>query len=292
MSGKSAHGKTRKVPYYEHALASKHQAALKTKVRQCDPYRIRAEIVEPLVWQEVKRFLSNEDVTRNLLALAEQMRPEDKGRSEEERVGKKVEALKNQMEALAERIARLPKDVDEGVFLDQMRKLQDSKKLAQETLIQLRSQPQLDDVIAYNDFVAFTATFREVLSSADNAPEIQAKIIRKLVHKIEITKEGLEIRFYVGKEKIRKELGNHDIARLPGMAAAAALTLNSHLNPIANAEDPAAGTTAAASDDNKSRPLPKIPAGSLALPKFLKEKSSKRLTDGGGGGSLTPVPEL
>ena len=90
MSGKSAHGRSRKIPYYEHAWATKHQAALSKKINKCDPHRLQAEKIEPLVWQEVKRFLSVEEMTKQMLVIAENMRPKDERKSEEAKLRKKV----------------------------------------------------------------------------------------------------------------------------------------------------------------------------------------------------------
>lgn len=262
MSGKSAHGRTRKVPYYEHAWATKHQAALSRRINQCDPHRIQAEKIEPMVWQEVKRFLVNEDVTRHLLAIAESMKPENAARTEEEKAEKKVEAIQNQMEALAERIARLPKGIDERVFLDQMRKLQEARTIAEAALVEIRNKPQAEDVVAYGDFVKFTAGLREGLAKADTRPEIQAEVIRKLVHRVEVTPKGFEIEFFVGAQKIKRELGSN-----PGSLAAP----DAHNADMSGAKDkarPSVGLRA-------SRP------SSPPLSKFLKDGGSKRLTNGG-----------
>lgn len=265
MSGKSAHGRTRKVPYYEHAWATKHQAALSRRINQCDPHRIQAEKIEPIVWQEVKRFLVNEDVTRHLLTIAESMRPENAVKAEEEKAEKKVQAIQNQMEALAERIARLPKGIDERVFLDQMRKLQEARGFAEAALKEIHNKLQAEDVVAYGDFMKFTAGLRERLAKADTRPEIQTEIIRKLVHRVEVTMRGFEIEFFVGAQKIKRELGSD-----PGSLTAP----DAHNADMSGAKDKARPSVGLGASRPPSPPLSK----------FLKVGGSKRLTNGGFAG--------
>lgn len=272
MSGKSAHGRTKKIPYYEHAWATKHQAALSKRINQCDPHRIQASKIEPMVWQEVKRFLSNEEVTQNLLAIAESMRPENTAKIDQEKVAKKVAAINDQMEALAERIARLPKGIDDRVFMDQMRKLQDAKSVAEILLTEIQNKPQAEDVVAYRDFIKFTKGWREMLTKADSRPEIQAEIVRKIVHRVEVTTKGFEIEFYVGKEKIMRELG-----------------LNPGSRVLLNAPN---GVVA---QEGKVRPsvgLPGFRPPSPPLPRFLKDGGSKRLTNGGPDWSVGAQTEI
>jgi hypothetical protein len=53
----------------------------------------------------------------------------------------------------------------------------------------------------------FPAGQRDILKKVDEKPDLQAAIIRKLVHRIEITSKGFEIDFFVGSEHFRRELG-------------------------------------------------------------------------------------
>ncbi len=209
MSGKSSHGRTGKVPYYEHARATKHQASLSKKMEKCDPYRIRAEKIEPVIWREVKRLLTEPDAINQVLDIAKAKEPVNERALEREKTKKKIASTQVQMEALVERISRLPKGVDESLFLKQLEKLQEVKKSSEERLEGLIPEVQVDEVIPYGDFVKFTAHFKKLVAKADKDPEIQTEIIRKLVHKIEITAKGIEIAFHVGKHRIEWELGDN-----------------------------------------------------------------------------------
>ena len=215
MSGKSAHGRTGKVPYYEHARASKHQAALSKKLKQCDPYRIQAQKIEPDVWREVKRFLLEEVTTRQILEVAKSIRPANELNFEREKLKKKIAATKVQMENLVERISRLPRGMDESLFLKQLDKLQESKTALESRFESLKTEVQTDEVIPFDDFMKFTAHLKGLVTAADKDPAVQTEIIRKLVHKIEVTAKGFEIEFHVGKHRIERELGD----KTPGSRA-------------------------------------------------------------------------
>lgn len=46
-----------------------------------------------------------------------------------------------------------------------------------------------------------------MLEKAEKAPELQAAIIRKVVHRVDVTKDGYAIAFYIGQGYFARELG-------------------------------------------------------------------------------------
>jgi hypothetical protein len=64
-------------------------------------------------------------------------------------------------------------------------------------------------VIPFEDFAKFTGHLKGLLKDADQKPELQTAIVRKLVNRIEITPRGFEIEFFVGKERLSRELGDN-----------------------------------------------------------------------------------
>lgn len=145
------------------------------------------------------------------------------------------------MEALVERISRLPKSIDEALFMRQLEKLQKTKSELETRLVQMEHEAPSDTVIPFDDFAKFTEYLKGLLKDADQKPELQTAIVRKLVNRIEITPKGFEIEFFVGKERLRRELG---------------------VNALSSA------------DFRQSEP-----------PKNFCIGGSRRLTNGGGGGS-------
>jgi hypothetical protein len=58
MPGKSATGNVGKVGYYEHSWATKRDATLSKKIFRCEPHRVPAKKLEPLVWGKLTSFLT------------------------------------------------------------------------------------------------------------------------------------------------------------------------------------------------------------------------------------------
>lgn len=252
MAGKSAHGRNGKVTYYEHSWSMKNQASLSKKLLKCEPHRIRAEKIEPVVWKAVTSFLLSSEVAQSLLDSVRRLLPENKAVAEIGRLNKKAQAIALQTEALAERVARLPKGMNEKPFFDQMMKLQETQSLIENQIFELKNQPQPDDVIALEDLTNFTASLKSLIKKANNSPETQTEIIRKIVHRIEIHKNGCDIHFHIGQRYYRQEFEEKDVG---------------------------------ASKDAKLIPLERFRPRTQPLPKFLKDNGSRRLTNGGGGGN-------
>ena len=203
----SQHGRSGKIAYYEHVRVTKQQASLSNRLNKCEPYRIQAAKIEPEHWRVVKRFLTDEKVTKEQLQVVKSREPKNEVAAEKLRVKKKVDLTQLQMETLVDRISRLPKDVDESLFLKQLDKLQKEKADLTSRVQELGNAAPEDSVVPFVDFIKFTLFFRELLKKADDNPELQTKIIRKLVHKIEITPKGFEVYFHVGNAFVSRELG-------------------------------------------------------------------------------------
>ena len=211
MAGKSAHGRNGKFPYYEHSWAIKIQASLSKRLLKCEPQRVPAGIFEEAIWQEVKVFLSSPDITQALLDTAKRLVPENKAASEIARLKKKSQAITLQIETLTERISRLPKGLNEKPFFDQMMKLQETQSHIEFQMAELNSQLKPDDVIDLEDLMKFTYSLKALIKKADKNAEIQAEILRKLIHRVEIRKNSCEVYLHAGKRYYRQELTDKDL---------------------------------------------------------------------------------
>jgi len=197
LCGKSAHGKKEKIAYYEHAWSTKNQSGLSKKVFSCEPNRILAKKIEPVVWEDVKRALNDESYAKIIFEEARsKYQGHDLKKKELEKLKNKISSLQNQIEATTERITELPKGIDAKVFYTQILKLQEQKTLFEE----------------------------------------QAGIIRKLIARIEVTPNGIVIHYYVGTTHFWRELGvdsrkinGHSKGAVP-IESAAKLTKAHHNN--------------------------------------------------------------
>ena len=108
MAGKSAHGHSGKVAYYEHSWANKASASYSKKVFHCEPHRILAKKIEPVVWESVKEFLTDEKVAGLLIEKAKKSFEDKTQQKDLLKLKNKLSGTKFQIDALAERVSTLP----------------------------------------------------------------------------------------------------------------------------------------------------------------------------------------
>lgn len=210
LSGKSATGKTKKIPYYEHIWALKQQANQLGKVKLCGSHkRIMAGRIEPLIWRDVKAFLTDKKVAGELLVKAHKARPADNQASKRAKLEAALRKEGDRIEALMERIADLPKGLDPKAFYDQLARIQEKKTgLEGELEVANDVAPAADEWISLESLTKFTEGLRTVLDKGDQNPELQAAIIRKIVHRIEVLPDGYEIFYHAGLNHYEQELGS------------------------------------------------------------------------------------
>ncbi len=249
LCGKSAHGKRGKFPYYEHSWSTKRQSELAKKLYSCQPHRIPGGIAETTVWREVEKLFREEAFAKTLLDEAENIHAKHDHGIEIERLKNKIYSVNGQVEALAERLAHLPKDISAEPIYRQMKKLEGSKA---EPSVKLQS---FKDKNLHQEMPVQLATYQYFLNAVKDwklggapTPEQKQKIIAKIIQKIEIFPSEIKISFVVGRSKIERELA---LARSLSSIPAKSVT--------------------------------------LPLEKYLKDKCSNSLTYGGGGGNRTHV---
>ena len=213
MGGKSAHGKLEKFAYYEHTRAMKAQSGLSKKVFSCEPHRILAKRIEPVVWQEVKAFLLSPVMAKAIFDEAKEKALAAKGVNEADKLKRKVGGVTSQIEALAERVGLLPKGIDPGVLFDQLAKLQRAKVDLEAELAKQTNDTPKDQPLAVDDFKAFTKGLRALTEKEDD-PVVRGQIIQSLVKRIDVHKTGIEIQFHVGQSYYLREFG--DLKESPG----------------------------------------------------------------------------
>ena len=209
LSGKSAHGRNGKIAYYAHSYNEKTQANLRERIKICDDglHRLQAVKIEPLIWRDVKNFLTG-SLAKELLAQAKaKTSAASTDQSKRERLEASATKIEAQIEALAERIAELPKGIDPKSLYKQLERLQANKETIATDLATLTSQTSAatDKIISLENLEAFTNGLREQLEQGDTNPELQATVIRKIVERIELRPEGYEISFHIGQNHYQAE---------------------------------------------------------------------------------------
>lgn len=202
MPGRSAHGKKMKVPYYAHGWTQRKDGCHPAKKWACTgPMRVLANIIEPLVWEKVVGVLSIPAHATRIVEEAQRLHGQQGRSNELERVTAKLKDVDAQTEALAEHLAKIPKDVSPTPIFDQMRKLEATKDALRSELNEIERANDESvmpaDLASYKDFLA---GLRKGLHAIDEAAK--ADIIRKMVSKVEIHPDAITIYFKIGKGDI------------------------------------------------------------------------------------------
>lgn len=210
MIGKSAHGKTCKVGYYEHASTTIPGANVPGLKRSCDPIRVRARLLEPALWEQIVSLLKEENFAQGLLDSAKRAHRLNPGSKEAEKCNQMVFSLDRQLEVLAERLSTLPSEISPTPIYKQMEKLESRKKEAQKKLSELESSGFVkDEPCEMKDFKKFLLVLEGLLQREDNL-KMRQKIIRYLVNKIYVLPDGFEVHFNVGETYIKVFMINYE----------------------------------------------------------------------------------
>jgi site-specific DNA recombinase len=202
LIGKSAHGNGGKIGYYDHGWATQRQAVLSKKILHCEPARVLAKKIEPVVWGAVKEFLTDRQVMGELLRLARKGQKQEV--PERERLQQKLRGLENQTALLAERLASLPKEVDPKPIYEQLAKMQGLAADYREKIAASVAEEQ-DEPVDLTDLQKFAGQISALLAQEAD-PQVKALVIEKVVEKVLVTKTGVEIYFYAGKGHYKREL--------------------------------------------------------------------------------------
>ena len=211
LLGKSAHGKYEKYGYYEHSINTKKGAVVPGLRHHCDPRRIRATDIEPLVWNAIVELMTNEKVAGELLLEATKSHRRNPGSKVAERCRQTVFSVDQQLENLAERLSSLPATIAPTPIFRQMEKLEGIKGAAQLRLSQLdQAGATVDAPAELKDYRLFLATLREILRASD-CPKTKTFIARQLIKNIQVTPEAVFVNFMTGtsyvQQFLRREAG-------------------------------------------------------------------------------------
>ncbi len=207
MPGKSATGNGGKVGYYEHAWATKRDSTLSKKIFKCEPHRVPSKKLEPVVIEQVTKFITNRHFAERIFKRVKELHTENPRHKDRERAKAKILGLGSQIDALSERLAELPKAVSAAPIYKQMEKLQTLKLENEEALAKLQNggATSLDRIVGLESFEDFASHYRNLVLR-DLDPNAQKQMIQKFVSKIEVGTDSFKIHFIVDKEHYRKEL--------------------------------------------------------------------------------------
>ncbi len=204
LCGKSAHGNAGKIAYYEHAWKLKNQNCLSKRTFNCNPQRVLAKKIEPVVWQDMKRLLLGKEYSQEIMAEAAKIAGQMSSKTNLDKLEAKITGFDRQIEAITERLSELPKEINAQPFYDQIMKLQASKESVEKELETAKiTEYEKDEALSFSDYKSFIDSLKELLRVKGEDPEVQAAICRKFIHKIEVSPKGITIQYHVGQTHFR-----------------------------------------------------------------------------------------
>lgn len=215
MSGKSANGNSGKVCYYEHITIARRQSEQFEKLVKHDPHRIPAAKIEPLVWQEVRRFIERSEFANELWLKAKSLHESIVRGDDLHQLEKRRNVVRGQVEILAERIGTLPREVDPTPLLTQLSKLQNSlADHSKEIEATLKAKPEPELLVKTDTLANFRMYLKSRLEEGEANAESRTALIRKVVYKIVAFPDGFEIHFNFGESHYVRELGETSSSRV------------------------------------------------------------------------------
>lgn len=208
MCGKSAHGNGGKIGYYEHSWATKRNSTLTKKVFDCEPRRVLAKKLEPLVTEKAEAILFQDQFVSTLFEKLKAKVKESSSVNEVNSLKAEIYGFNSQIDALAERLSELPKEVTATPIYKQMGNLEKRKAEAVELLDKLSDAPETDFLVNLNNYQSFVSDLRELWLNANSATK--SKIIQRLIHKIEVGVDSVVVHYNVDKRNLGPKIKKPD----------------------------------------------------------------------------------
>lgn len=132
---------------------------------------------------------------------------ENPARKEQERLKAKIYGLASQLDALAERIAELPKTVSPEPIYRQMERIEGLKKEHEAGLLNLAMTggTARDRIVGLDTFEDFASHYRNFVLKSATVPE-QKLMVQKFIRKVEVGTETVRVHYIVDEEHISREL--------------------------------------------------------------------------------------
>lgn len=204
LTGKSAHGRNGKVPYYEHGWATRRGMVLSQHLFDCgNPRRFSGKKLEELVCTKMLEILSDRSFSEKLFERAKKVHAGNGSQKEAKRLEAQLTGFNSQLEGLTERLAELPKTVSAAPFYKQMEKIEEKKKETETLLLKTREAMDEKTPAVIEDYWQFVKQLKYVFEFGDS--QIREKIIKRLVQKIEVNSDEVTLHMIVDESVVPRE---------------------------------------------------------------------------------------
>ncbi len=153
-----------------------------------------AKKLEPLVLQNLKHIIQEHG--SKIVEKAKLIHERSSAKEASKQLRQKIYGLNSQLDAMAERLAQLPKEVSAAPIFKQMEMLERKREIYKR---ELEYAAQFDETIwgmpvEFKTFRKFSDSLEPLLNRA--TPELLSKIASKLIHKVEIGPESVKVHYF------------------------------------------------------------------------------------------------
>ena len=166
------------------------------------PSRVLAAKIEGEVWRQVLALFEDPNLAKSIIEEAQKIHETRNRTHEAQRLKSKIRGIEEQVDALAEHLAKIPKSLSPAPIFAQMERLEQLKAQTQSALDEILRSPFTSEIPAQlTDYSALLGSLRGMLSEGA-ADELRPKIVQRLVHKVEVLPEGYRIHYHVAKRYV------------------------------------------------------------------------------------------
>ena len=137
-------------------------------------------------------------------------------RREQERLKAKAHGVSSQLDAIAERIAELPKGISAAPLYKQMARLEGLKNEHEAALLEIAmgGKNLKQRIVGTDTFYNFASHYRAFLRNDVSVPD-RKQAVQKFIRKIEVGTETVRIHYIVDNEHFKRELASKDASSRP-----------------------------------------------------------------------------
>ena len=163
-------------------------------------------LIEPLVWEKVMALINQPALAKSIIEEAKQIHEQEVKKISDNPVKARLAGVERRLVGLTERLSELPQGVSAEPIYAQMKRLGEEKaELALKNQGHELSQTQPRMPAYMNSYTALLEGVTRL-----NAPlsgvgaDAKARIIKTLVHRVDVTENGIRVHFYAGDQELRR----------------------------------------------------------------------------------------
>lgn len=160
---------------------------------------MQEKILGPLVWNEFLKLLKDDNFIMSLREQVIKIHAENDSAKVYAQLKAKLYGLNSQLDALAERVAILPKAVSPGPLFKQMEKIETNKKEIEERLLKTTEVDLDQRLVPMETFSKFSGIVKKSLSENPDM-DMKKMILQKFVRRVEVGPDKVKIFWNVDKE--------------------------------------------------------------------------------------------